>query len=119
MRRRTFLTQIAGGALVADRALANPLPTVPFGKTSVTRLILGGNPFRGFSHSTRKLDDLMRNYFTVQRSADLLLHAEEQGINTFQSSYAPIIRDAINRGREQGSKIQWICLTDAGQEENL
>lgn len=58
----------------------------------------------------------MRSYFTVQRTADLILHAEEQGINTLQSSYAPVVRDGINLAREQGSKIQWICLSHPGED---
>lgn len=122
--RRTFLTQIAGGALVPGTAVTRaappktPLPTVPFGRATITRLIMGGNPLGGYSHSTRKLDDIMRHYFTVQRTADLLIHAEEQGITTFQSHYSSLVRDGINQAREQGSKMQWICLTHPG-EDNL
>jgi hypothetical protein len=117
IRRRSFLSGFAGSAVAgaletAARGAtpATPLPSVKLGKATITRLILSGNPVGGISHATSKLDELMRQYFTVERTADLLLHAEEQGITTFQSHYSPLVRDGLNLARERGSNIQWICL---------
>ncbi|MFN7998575.1 MAG: hypothetical protein U0Q18_33440 [Bryobacteraceae bacterium] len=125
--RRTFLTQIAAGALggAAVPALhgaavnelgSKALPTVQFGQNRITRLIMGGNPINGYSHSVQKISDLMREYFTVQRTIDILLHAEEEGITTFQSSYSEKVRAALTGARERGAQIQWICLAHAGED---
>jgi len=126
--RRTFLTQLTAGALggaatpalhgasSADELSGKALPSVQFGKKRITRLIMGGNPIDGYSHSVPKISDLMREYFTVQRTTDLILHAEEEGITTFQSSYSEKVRAALNAAREQGSEIQWICLSHAGED---
>jgi hypothetical protein len=125
--RRNFLAGVAAGAVAGSAGLkaetASPankaIPTVALGNHRVTRLILGGNPIRGFSHSVQKLSDLMREYFTVPRITDLIMHAEEEGINTFQMSYDPKIAAALNAARERGSNMQWICLTHAGDESIL
>ncbi len=77
----------------------------------VTRLVAGYNPIGGHSHSTRKLAQHMRSYFTVGRTADFLLHCEEEGINTWQGDYTEEVRDALRAARDRGSKMQWICLT--------
>jgi len=122
--RRSFLAGVAGSAAaleIAGRGAtpAIPLPSVKLGKATISRLILGGNPIGGFSHATSKLDELMRRYFTVERTADLLLHAEEQAITTFQSHYSPLVRDSLNLARERGSNIQWICLSFADDKEYI
>ena len=127
--RRNFLTGVAAGAMTgapALRAAESPkpsapkaIPTVKFGQADITRLILGGNPIDGYSHSVQKISDLMREYFTVARTTDLILHAEEEGITTFESHYSPKVGAALNAARNRGSKIQWICLTHAGEDASL
>lgn len=87
------------------------LPTVPLGKHRVTRLIAGGNPVNGFGHSTKRTDELMLDWFTVERTREFMIQCVNSGINTFQSSYSPKVRDALAAVREQGVKIQYICLT--------
>ena len=114
--RRSFIGSLAAGAL-AGHAENKAIATVKFGNTEITRLILGGNPILGFSHSVQKISDLMREYFTVQRTTDLILHAEEEGITTFQSSYSPKIAAALNEARDRGSKVQWINITHSGQDD--
>ncbi len=118
--RRSLLGGALAGVLEPlgrGAAPGTPLPTVKLGTATITRLILGGNPIGGYSHATSKLDELMRQYFTAERTADLLLHAEEQGITTFQSHYSPLVRDGLNLARERGSNIQWICLSLANDKD--
>ena len=128
--RRTFLTQVTAGALAGAATPAlrgasgaqdagKALPTVQFGKARITRLVLGGNPIDGYSHSVQKISDLMREYFTVQRTADLILHAEEEGMTTFESHYSDKVGAALLSARERGSQMQWICLTHAGENDKL
>lgn len=109
MHRRIFLT--AGGlALTGLRAdTGKTLPMIRLGDKSVTRLIAGANPIGGYSHSTKRLSELMVRYFTAERITEFVLHCEEEGINTWQIGYSTQIRDVLRAVRERGSKIQWIC----------
>ncbi len=113
-KRRTFLARMSGAAMLpaaAELPAGKALPTIKLGDKRVTRLIAGGNPIAGFSHSTQRLSELMLRYFTVERTTEFLLHCEEEGINTWQCSYQQVGRDALRAARERGSKIQYICLT--------
>ena len=47
------------------------LPTVDFCGLTVTRLIIGANPFGGFSHQNRERDQDMRTYYTPERIMEL------------------------------------------------
>jgi hypothetical protein len=60
-----------------------------------------------------------RQYFTVERTTEFLLSCERHGIDTFQSSYWPKVRDAINGARSRGSKLQFICLSSGRQLDIL
>lgn len=95
-------------------AAASPpksLPTIRLGTYAVSKLIAGGNPMRGFSHSSAKLSRHMVEYFTPERIAGFLLHCEAEGVNTFQSSYSERVRDGIRLARERGCRVHFICLT--------
>jgi len=56
---------------------------VKFGDIEVTRLVIGGNPFSGFSHQGPERDREMIRYYTVANIKDALRKAEAAGINTF------------------------------------
>jgi len=86
------------------------LPEIPFGSYSISRLIVGGNPPHGGSHQTHLMDMHMREYFTLDRTVEFLRRCSEQGINTWQTSYSTLVRDALRRFREEGGKMQFICL---------
>jgi len=102
----------AGAAHAQDPATkpAELLPTIPFGKYAVTRLITGYNPIGGYSHATSNLSAHMREYFTVERTVDLLRHSEAQGINTFQFDVTEKTEKALEILWSGGSKLQFICL---------
>ena len=121
--RRQFLRQTAGlaaGAAVlpqfseAGRAAAasvSPLlPTVRLGSHEVTRLILGGNPIYGYSHFNKILSQYQSAWHTPERVVDLLQHAETQGINSWQNSYAERTLSDLDRYRAAGGKMHWLCL---------
>jgi len=125
-RRRFLGGLLAGGA--AGLAYSQPgasapspeaLPTIRLGDKTVSRLIAGGNPIGGYAYGTRKLSEHMLSYFTVERTADFLLHCEREGITTWQSHYSPLVRDALLSARDRGSKIQWIVLETEVRKEVL
>lgn len=110
--RRSFLKgTIGAGWSMAAAAPRSSLPAVPLGGSRVSRLIAGGNPMRGFSHSSKKLSQHMLDYFSAPQITKFLLDCEAQGITTFQSSYSETVRDGLTGAWERGSKIQFICLT--------
>ena len=87
------------------------LPTVNWGDTEITRLIIGGNQIRGFSHVSPELDDEMREFHTVDNTVESWLHAEACGLNTMQSRGDAIIYERIRAYRERGGTMQWIAQT--------
>ncbi len=102
-------------------AQANPqssLPTINVGSHQVTRLIIGGNPIYGFSHFNRILSQYQTTWHTPERVVDLLMHAEANGINTWQSSYAERTLADLARYRSAGGKMNWLCLGKPDWDEH-
>ena len=88
------------------------LPLVKFGKTEITRLIIGSNPFYGYSHFNRILDAAMREYYTPERRVEVLLSCERQGINSWQLHYNDQPREDLKHYRAAGGKMNLILLAD-------
>jgi hypothetical protein len=113
--RRAVLKRLAAGALAAPaaglRAEAALLPSIKLGKYDVTRLIAGYNPIGGYSHTTQKLDTLMREWFTPERTLEYVRRCEQNGINTWQAGMDKKVIAALRQAWDSGSKMQWICLT--------
>lgn len=132
MDRRSFLAELgmmaaAGGAVLAtaDEAgaavpnAAATMPGIAVGKYRVSRLVAGSNPFNGNSYLGPHMDRHMREYFTVERAVEHLLACEQAGINTHQYSTSATGKSEaiIGQLRDQGSKLQFICL--AGKREDI
>jgi hypothetical protein len=87
------------------------LASVRLGSLSVSRMILGGNPFAGFSHQNPERDHAMRSYYTTERIKQTLRQAEELGINTFLGRTDRHITRTLLEYRDEGGTIQWIAQT--------
>jgi hypothetical protein len=113
--RRGFLQTVAAGAALAkaDATERAPLlPTVEFGGRKITRLIIGSNPFYGYSHSVPMLDRFMNEWFTPERRVQTLLRAEQCGINTWQVHYNdPTVQD-WKAYRAAGGSMNVLLLSD-------
>jgi hypothetical protein len=113
--RRGFLQTVAAGAALAkaDATERAPLlPTVEFGGRKITKLIIGSNPFYGYSHSVPMLDRFVREYFTPERRVETLLRAEQCGLNTWQVHYNdPTIED-WKAYRAAGGTMNVLLLSD-------
>jgi hypothetical protein len=109
--RRTFLGSAAALALPSAAQSAR-LPSVRFGQHELTRLVIGSNPFYGYSHFNSLLDRFMRDYYTPERRIEVLKRAEQAGINTWQVHYNdPTIED-FKRYRAEGGKMNVLLLAD-------
>jgi len=120
--RRRFLQLSAGLAAVtvSTAAPAAPLfPTVRIGKHEISRIILGSNPFYGYSHASRMLDQHMREWGTPEHVCEALHEAEKNGITTFQTNGQEREIADVLRHREQGGKLQVISLIKEKPEENV
>src|SRR5438132_8208011 len=127
--RRQFLQETAGlaaSAIVLSEAStciraaeAEPLlPTIKLGSHQVTRLIIGGNPIYGYSHFNKILSQYQTAWHTPERVIDLVKQAEAKGINTWQNSYAERTLSDLERYREAGGKMNWLCLGKPDWDKN-
>jgi hypothetical protein len=114
--RRGFLQSVAGMAalsqLEAQQAPAPLLPTVKFGKTDITRMIVGSNPFYGYSHFNAIFDQTMREWYTQDRKMEVLRACEAHGINTWQLHYNDQPMEDFKRYRAEGGKMNLVLLAD-------
>lgn len=116
--RRDFIsstTAIVSGVATVRRAAGENsplLPVVRFGGTDITRLIVGSNPFYGYSHFNQVLDNHMREWMTQDRKMEILRAAEQHGINTWQLHYNDEPYRDFKRYRAEGGKMNLILLAD-------
>ncbi len=85
------------------------MPHVNFCGLDVSRLIIGGNPFSGFSHQSPERDQEMLDYYTVARIKETLARAEEVGINTTVLRSDRHIHRMLREYYNEGGEIQWIA----------
>lgn len=100
----------------AARAVAAPRtrPTMRIGRVEVSRLILGSNPFFGFSHQSREIDEEMRTYFTEERIVQLLDEAASYGITAVAAPPYPHWIALFRKYVQGGGKLRtWIAQPHA------
>jgi len=121
--RRHFLAQLAG--LAAMTALetrqsaaavpetsqpAAPLPAIQLGQHRISRLVAGSNPISGYSYLGPHTDRQMKDYFTVERTAEFLQNCERAGITAHQFSDSDRAVPYLRLLQERGSKLQFFGL---------
>lgn len=105
-------TNIRGRSSFSDKAIdynqqMSELPSITIGQHRISRLICGSNPFLGYSYLGSHTDKQMKEYFTAERAAELLINCEQAGITAHQSSSRTDYYDFLN---ERGSKLRIIRL---------
>jgi hypothetical protein len=87
---------------------ANAFPTGGIGNVRISRLIIGGNQFSGWSHSRDLgyLRDLFLAYSTEEKIIETLEKCEQEGINTIITASSGYLN---KYWKERGGKIQWIA----------
>jgi hypothetical protein len=86
----------------------NGMPVGKIGNLTVSRLIIGGNQFSGWSHSRdlKYLRDLFKAYATEKNILQTLRLAEENGINTILSGDGSYL---TKYWKDWGGRMQWIA----------
>ena len=113
-RRQFFKTSLVGSAsaaLASGKASGGPavdFPTGRIGNVNISRLIIGGNQFSGWSHSRDLpyLRQLFTAYSSDEKIMDTLELCEELGINTMLCGGS---RHLKKFWKERGGQIQWIA----------
>lgn len=96
------------------------LPTVDFCGLNVTRLILGANPFGGFSHQNKERDAVMVKFHTPQRIIETWRRAEAAGINTMiTNNESPNVVAAVKEYLGAGGKLKWIAQVNTKTVEDM
>jgi hypothetical protein len=90
------------------------LPSVDFCGLTVTRLVIGANPFGGYSHQNPERDREMRTYYTIERIRETWARAEAAGINTMvTNNETPHVLQAVRTYLGAGGRLQWIAQVNA------
>lgn len=112
--RRSFLqSTVLGAGLSAgvSRATAQEIevPKMKFGPAEIGRLVLGTNPFYGYSHFNSNLDYAMRQWYTPDRICEVMRRCTEFGIDAF--NYVNIGRSSVDlrKFHEEGGKTHLVA----------
>ena len=121
MEERILLAAINDGTAAGQKsAPAQPMPCGKIGKTTISRLIIGGNLIGGWAHSRDLLyaSTLFKAYNTDAKVFETLELAERHGVNTIQID--PACAGVVNKyRRERKSKLQTIVCTGVlGEHED-
>lgn len=86
------------------------LPSVDFCGLNVNRLIVGANPFGGFSHQSKARNAEMIAFHTLEQIHETWRRAENAGINTMiTNNETPRVMHAVNTYLSDGGALQWIA----------
>jgi hypothetical protein len=90
-------------------------PTTKIGGIELSRLLIGSNPFGGFSHFSNARDEWLKKYFSVERIVEVLATCSARGLNGFVSGVVPKFYDALRMHEDQtGRKLHWIITPGGG-----
>ena len=88
------------------------MKTVDFFGTKISRLIVGGNPFNGFSYIIDKVSrDEMLDYYTTDNIIRDLKYAETLGYTAFIATTDDFTRRYYRQYKNEGGKLKWIAQT--------
>ncbi|MGC8668812.1 MAG: hypothetical protein ACP5VE_11935 [Chthonomonadales bacterium] len=107
----------AAASAATQAAPGEGIGTMRLGRLRVSRLLLGSNPFFGFSHTSPALDEAMRTYFNDERITALLDEAAGAGITAVVAPVYPRWMDLWKRYRDQGGRLRtWIAQPDVAPD---
>lgn len=96
------------------------LPVVDFCGLKLTRLLIGANPFGGFSHQNRERDVEMRTWSTPERIIETWERAARAGINAFvTNNETEHVINTTARYLAEGGPMQWIAQVNCNKSKNM
>jgi len=85
------------------------LPTIEIGGVTLSRLMIGGNPFSGNSHYSVELNEEMLNYFTTENIKRTLHRCEQLGMRSFVVRGDAQMFAVVREYRAEGGKMSWLA----------
>lgn len=96
------------------------LPTVDFCGLELTRMVIGANPFGGYSHQNPRRDAEMRDWNTPDRIRETWARAEAAGINGFvTNNETPHVIDTTAAYLADGGQLTWIAQVNNNREPDF
>ncbi|MBN1400428.1 MAG: hypothetical protein JXA74_06305 [Anaerolineae bacterium] len=92
------------------------IPNIRLGSIEVSRFVIGGNPFSGFSHQSRERSQEMLDWYSDERIVEVLFQAESLGLNVCLSRGDEHITRVLRRYWDEGGTLQWIAQTNSRAE---
>ena len=89
-------------------ASALQAPKVKFGKVEISRVVIGCNPFYGWSHFNRTLDTVMREWYTPDRVCEVLHQANRFGINAYNYLHITRAYADFEQFRAEGGQMHLV-----------
>jgi len=84
------------------------MDTTKLGNVTVSRFLLGGNPFSGFSHQGHDRDREMVHYYTAARIKQALFDAERLGITAIVGRADNHVVRLLMEYWDEGGKLTWL-----------
>ena len=96
------------------------LNKVDFCGINITRLVIGANPFGGYSHLGEKKDKEMLTFHTKQEIKKTWKIAEKAGINTMvTNNETPHVLQAVKEYFNEGDSLQWITQINKKEDADI
>jgi hypothetical protein len=95
------------------------VPTMKFGGTEISRMVLGVNPFYGFAHYNNNFGTVMKEWYTADKVCDVMHQANRFGINAF--NYVHLDRGPQDWARfvAEGGKMHLIIQVTANVDAEM
>jgi hypothetical protein len=100
-------------ALPGSKPIKYP-PQVKLGCVSISRFMIGANPFGGYAHQTRERDEEMRDWYTMERVKECYRLAEAAGVTAHLGRADDFIMRALREHWNEGGSLTWIAQTCPG-----
>jgi len=95
------------------------IPVIHLAGLEVTRLIIGGNPFSGFSHQSHARNAEMAAWYTDERIVEALFQAQSLGLNACLCRGDQHIARVLKRYWDEGGTMRWIAQTASEAETSV
>lgn len=93
-----------------QNAEGRSLPTTTIGGLAISRLIIGTNPFFGYSHISNARDAFLRRHFTDERIEEVIEICARAGMNAVVAPPNERLRPILDRvERNTGVRVVWFC----------
>jgi len=95
------------------------VPKIKFGGVEISRMVLGVNPFYGYSHFNNNFSTTMREWYTQEKVVEVMHRANRHGINAFNYVHMERAPKDLERFQAEGGKMHLIIQVSAGVESSM